>query len=128
MESQVIECWNCGQSLSVSVSKLATARCGNCQQKVVMEEESERTGATVSQYQLKAQAKRESGIFKWLKSYTTNVLVGLCVLGVSMFVFISFVTRYGILGLIVGFIALIVLSPVINLVSKAVVNANRNRD
>ena len=128
MDSQVIECWNCGQSLRVSVSKLAVARCGNCQQKMVMEEESKPTEATVSQYQTKAKMERESELFKWIKSYTVNVLVGLCVLGVCVFVFIAFVTRYGFLGVIIGVVVFMILMPVINVISKAIVYANRNKD
>jgi len=38
MTTQTIECWNCGQKLSIRTDKLATARCGNCQQMVLGEE------------------------------------------------------------------------------------------
>ncbi len=37
MSSVQVECWNCGLKLSVVIEKLATARCGNCQQMIVRE-------------------------------------------------------------------------------------------
>jgi hypothetical protein len=40
MDSDIIECWNCGQKLRIRTDKIATAKCGNCQQMLVKQEPS----------------------------------------------------------------------------------------
>ncbi len=49
MSSVQVECWNCGLKFNVVIEKLATARCGNCQQTIAKEDQQEAGAVFVSQ-------------------------------------------------------------------------------
>ena len=58
MSSIQVECWNCGLKLQVKLDKLATARCGNCQQMIAKEEQPEKEPEVV--HPLPAETRKET--------------------------------------------------------------------
>lgn len=102
MEVHILECWNCGQTIKVTVAKLATARCENCQQNIVMEEDSSnREEHDVSPPQYQPIVKQKSGIVSWVGSFLFNLTIALLVLAVLLYLLVSVVKKYDLVTLAV---------------------------
>jgi hypothetical protein len=94
MDSDIIECWNCGQKLRIRTDKIATAKCGNCQQMLVKQEPSktERT-PTGSAQQAASRPTRprpsQGGNFiRALFGHVIGFLIGVAVFIVTLVVYI----------------------------------------
>lgn len=132
MQSQVIECWNCGQKLAISVNKLATARCGNCQQKVVMQEEAPASLMPEAVQQSYSPVKQKSGALAWLGSFFSNLLIGvvtlIVVFGGGLGILFYIITNYGLPGLVIfALVGVPIIKVVFTLIGEAIKFTNQDR-
>ncbi len=126
MTTQSVECWNCGQVLSIRADKLETARCGSCQQMIVRQEQPE------IKTEYRATAREPQGINRtpWIVSFIKNLVI--YVGGAFAGLFLLYLV-FAMFGLFWGVIVCVVVLPAlkfvfVDIIGGAAKETNKDRD